>query len=206
MPIEWRADDDFSRVVDTLESVVIERSGCTGPVYEGLAWRFREVVDDHNTDRGDVERVDTTWQAPVTAGAPPRPGDRVRDASGRCAAVRQVTRLQGDTRYVVVARRCRVTPARGRRYGVETPVVDATPEGPVVLGWRAKPRPLVGVPMSGATTGGDASGRVTIVTESTAGLAPGDRVTAPDGRRFLVAELREPDSIGELYRVVVDAE
>jgi hypothetical protein len=105
MTLEWKAGGDFVQVVDTLESVILKRAGCSEEVMME-AWRFSDKTIDEPGTEGAVRRSEAIWQFPFIDGTdPPRVGDRLIDATSVCWTVVQVDQFRGETRRRCFTRR-----------------------------------------------------------------------------------------------------
>ena len=208
MTLGWKADDDFTQVVDTLETVTLKRAGCSDEVTME-AWRFSDKTNDEPGTEGAVHRSEAIWQLPFIEGtAPPAVGDRLIDGAGACWIVVQVDQFRGETRRRCFTRRVSLRADVAEWMDLEKavwePVVPEPDDGPEleITSWQVV-RPALRAYAARIETSSDSIAgelavqkyRITLTEPVEA--TPNYRFHCHAGRSFRVVEQTIKNDLGE---------
>lgn len=196
----WGVGDDFTRVVDTLESVRIACPGqnVSGPLVE--AWRYSESRSPLALVGGMAEVLTVTWQIHLSAAAQLLVGGSIVDSAGRCGEIVDVERRQAGSRWRCVTSRTELRRDLIERLVVHRAIWQTTQNGPSVSGWEPQSPAVRGVIRREGDTAATSEPPQTRVV---VGIAEGDasvrdRIDAARSGMIEVTEVLQPPSLSQI--------
>lgn len=208
MPMNWNAEGDFAKVVDTLESITLLSRG--GQQEANLnAWKFSEKITEIPGTEGKVLHWDAIWQVPNEDSLyNPIIGSRLLESDNTCWILTSVEELQGKTRLRCEARRVELAVGTADWLEVqhsnwEEVDVEETPT-PQVVDWLTEREALRGHIWLNNSEQSGAAGEVLVETYRVAltepyKLSPHHRVKTQAGVIYSVVAGTEAARLGELW-------
>ena len=208
MSMNWDAEGDFARVVDTLVPITLLSKG--GQQETSMdAWKFRVQVAEIAGTEGDVLHWDAIWQVPSEDSLQiPRVGSRLLESDSTCWILTKVEELQGKTRLRCEARRVELAVGTAdwlevQRSNWEEVDVDGTLT-PQIVDWQTEREALRGHIWSikskqSGTEGESFTETYRVALTEPYRLTPHHRVMTQAGVIYSVVEGAEVPRLGELW-------
>ncbi len=197
--------DDFSLLVDQLESITLQRRDSTNETAVEKAWRHLPKTRETTPSGGGALQADAVWHLQLSAGETiPQLGDVVVDQQDNRWTILETQELAKLGRWKCTTRELRLVYGCRDLVDIDRPVWGDNGSGPEIVDWA----PIcAALPVSirldemildTSTVPPSKELLYEIVLSESVAIEPDDRLVAEDGKSYRLQSLRKAERIDAL--------
>ena len=208
MAIQFDPGDDFSSIVDRVETATVQRPGSSLASSTNGALRRPVTTREAENSQGEYTLSDVVWHLPAAdITEPPRPADIIVDADGIRWTILAVARTAADSRWRCVCRNLAIVHGLDQFVDIEQAVYTKDIRGARQAVWRIWQSGLAAKiqPLAARNTDGHQQdvtiGEYRVFLAESIELDHTHRIKGPDGRLYQINGYKKPDRIDALLEI-----